>query len=673
MIYTPKEAPLEAVKNAEIAKRKKGNPATRNKVKYKNLICAFDIETTNIDEIEQAIMYVWQFHIYPDITVVGRTWEEFTLFMQKLCALLDDGIYLCVFVHNLSFEFQFLRGIYEFDLGEVFAVDSRKILKCTMHKHIEMRCSYLHSNMSLAEYTKKMGVKKAKLSGEKFDYSKKRYPWTPLTEYELDYAVTDVEALAEAISLEMEHDGDNLYSFPLTSTGYVRRDAKKAMRQVSSMYVKNQLPDFTTYQLLREAFRGGNTHANRYYANKILYDVKSADRSSSYPDIVCNCDFPISNFFNAGQLSMDEVLHLINVRRKAVLMRVALYNVKLKDEFWGSPYISKDKSRNIRGAIFDNGRILQAEYLETTITDVDLMIIMDEYEWEDCAFFDVAHARYGRLPRALIDETIKYYKAKTELKGVKEQEVYYMKSKNKLNSIYGMMAQDPVKQTIDFVYDEFIKRDDPPEELLAEHNKKAWSNYAWGVWVTAWARYRLEEGIKLAGDSFVYCDTDSVKYIGNVDWSEYNKKRITDSKKSGAYATDPQGITHYMGVYEDDGFYEEFATMGAKKYCYRENGVLHTTIAGVNKRKGGAELERYGGIEAFREGFVFREAGGTESVYNDKPEISEYVIDGHKIAITSNVMIRDSTYTLGLTAEYAKLLENPQFFIENMLTKGAHL
>ena len=198
------------------------------------------------------------------------------------------------------------------------------------------------------------------------------------------------------------------------------------------------------------------------------------------------------------------------------------------------------------------------------------------------------------------------------------------------------------------------------EDLLETSNKKAFLCYQWGVWVTAWARYRLQEGIKLAGDNFVYCDTDSVKYIGEIDWTDYNKKRIADSLKSGAYATDPAGITHYMGVYEFDGEYAEFKTLGAKKYAYtyKDSGETHVTIAGVNKRKGGAELDKHGGLDAFKPGFVFTEAGGTESVYNDHPEIGTICRDGHDITITPNIVIRDSTYTLGITAEYENILKN---------------
>jgi hypothetical protein len=378
--------------------------------------------------------------------------------------------------------------------------------------------------------------------------------------------------------------------------------------------------------------------------------------------VLCNCQFPVSSFFHAGGVTYDELLDLINNRKKAVLMRVSITNVRLRDPYWGSPYLSRDKCRNIHEALYDNGRILQADYLETTLTDVDFKIILSEYDFDDFVPFDVCHARYGNLPKPLIETTIKYYVAKTSLKDVEGEELYYMKSKNKLNSIYGMMAQDPVKQTIDFIDNDFYKHNDNQEELLITSNKKAFLCYQWGVWTTAWARYRLEEGIQLAGDGFVYSDTDSVKYVGDIDWTKYNKEREKYSKKSGAFAKDPKGRTHYMGVYEieteGDGYYE-FATLGAKKYCYRETpeSELHITIAGVTKKTGGKELEKAGGIEAFKAGFIFTEAGGIEAVYNDTPEITKYYIDGHEISITSNVVLRESTYTLGITAEYEKLLQ----------------
>lgn len=660
MIIAPEEYQPGTIANIPIQKRQRGNPKTKVKTRYKDVICTFDIETTRLADIEQSIIYVWQLHIHPHTTIIGRTWKELDDLIQKIVSELEETS-LCIFVHNLSYEFQFLRAIYNFSTEEVFAVESRRVLKASMYEgKIELRCSYLHSNMSLAEYTRKMGVVHKKLDGEEFDYTKVRYPWTPLTPKELEYCANDVIGLAEAIEIEMQADKDNLYTFPLTSTGYVRRDAKKAMRNAPAGFVKNQLPDFEIWQMSHEAFRGGDTHANRYYAGRTIKNVKSADRSSSYPDVLCNCDFPVSPFYHAGDMDFDELMHLITVRKKAVLMRVSITNLHQADPYFGAPYLSRDKCRRIEGGVYDNGRILQAEYLETTITDIDLRIIVDQYNFDDLCAFDVAYSRYGKLPESLIKEIIKYYKAKTELKNVPGQEIYYMKSKNKLNSIYGMMAQNPVKQNTIFNSGEWKTANDPENELLEAANSKAFLCYQWGVWVTAWARYRLQEGIKLAGDGFIYCDTDSVKYIGDIDWDSYNKAREKDSRNSGAYATDPEGITHYMGVYEPDGEYCEFKTLGAKKYAYTltPGGETYVTIAGVTKRKGGKELDKYGGLKAFEPGFVFIEAGGTESIYNDHPEIDSTIREGRILKITPNTVIKDSTYTLGITAEYESLLQN---------------
>lgn len=656
-VYTVETFPFELIAQAKHVKRKRGNNGGKSKRDLKDLVCAFDIETSNIPDIEQASMYIWQLQIDELGTIIGRTWDEYQQLLARVCDVLGENESIVFYVHNLSFEFQFLRGIYPFQPDEVFCMESRKILYCSMFDgKIVYRCSYIHSNMSLAEYTKKMGVEHIKLSGADFDYRETRYPWTPLTDEQKAYCIHDVRGLVEALKKEMEVDGDTLITIPLTSTGYVRRDAKRAMKQVSHTLVPSILPDEKTFILLREAFRGGNTHANRYYAGRIITDVASADRSSSYPDTQVNCEFPMSRFYYKGDATMKELDRYINVLDKAVVMRVALWGVRLRDPYWGAPYLARDKCRKIIEPTYDNGRILECKYCETTITDVDLRILLDEYDFDNFKAFDVAFARYGKLPRPLVEETINYYRKKTELKNVEGQEIYYMKSKNKLNSIYGMMAQNPAKETILFKDNDYIKDDVPLSERLKEANRRSFLAYQWGCWVTAWARYRLEEGIRLAGDQFVYCDTDCVKYVRDIDWRAYNAQRIKDSTANGAFADDPAGERHYMGVYEQEKTDQRFKTLGAKKYAFEQDGKTYITVAGVNKRIGGKELERYGGLDAFNEGFVFREAGGMESVYNDEPY--GYVnIDGHELYVGTNVLLRDSTYSLGITDEYRRILE----------------
>ena len=703
--------PEKFFQDVPLLKNRRGNPAGKKR-KYLGLTTAFDIETTVIDEITQAVMYIWMWQFGEDITVIGRTWEEFINLQKTIKNILPSERWLVVYVHVLSHEFQYLKSVYSFTPDEVFAIDSRKVLKCDMYNCFEFRCSYKLTNMSLAQFTKKMKVKHQKLSGDEFDYQIKRYYWTELTPRELEYCINDVQGLVEAINATMARDGDTLQTIPLTSTGYVRRNVKRAMRNgIHHNYVYSLLPDFHLYEALDEAMRGGNTHANRYYSGDIVAKVHSKDESSAYPFCVANKLYPCTPFIPIAKsdLNIGYITRCIKIRGKALLLRVAIKNLRLRDPFWPVPYLSTSKCRNIQRPqeTEDNGRLLACDYLETTLTDLDLKIVLEEYEGE-LFFLEGWFSSYKPLPQPIVDEIIKYYREKTELKGVKGQEAYYDKSKALLNSIYGLMAQNPVKHQYIFQQVGDWEEDTiSDEEILEKHNQKAFLPFQWGVWTTAHSRDCLERGIRLIHEAskietpnpedrvrFLYCDTDSLKHTGEVDFSEYNKSCIEACKNSGSYAVDPSGVTHYMGVFESEdnketGYsYRYFKTLGAKKYAFN-TGIVQTreetltigdrkysyrlvssdftdcTIAGVNKKKGGRELDKYGGLKAFEEGFTFREAGGTMSVYNDDPPIKSITIDGHVQPIISNVAILPSEYTVGITGEYERIIKFSKNYLNN--------
>lgn len=639
-----------------------GNQGTRKARRYLDCVCAFDIETTRLPEIEQSFMYVWQFCVNAEFVVVGRTWSEFLQMLQAIREQLR-GLKLVVYVHNLSYEFQFLKGVYDFRSEDIFAIDTRKIARCTMYDQIEFRCSAIHSNMNLYTFTSKFHAKHVKRV-DLYDYAKIRYPWTDLNDEEMAYCVYDVQGLCEAIRNEMEHDGDTLRTIPLTSTGYVRRDAKRAMRNVSYKWLQECIPEFEVYEMLHEAFRGGNTHANRHYVRKKIPDVTCYDRSSSYPDVQMNCLFPIGKWYEKEHCTLRD-LDELTADGYAYVVKIACENVRLRDERRGDPYLPLSKCRHVHGeeGNLDNGRILKADYLEHTCTDIDFNIIYSQYKIDTVYIMRCYYAHYGRLPGSLRATVSEYYRLKTELKGDPEQDLLYMKSKNKLNSLYGMSAQNPVKPVI--VYDpmgrELIETEegDPdykdPRELYEKARKTAFFSYAWGCWVTAWARWRLQEAIEIVGvEDFIYCDTDSVYFVGRHDFTDYNLQRVIDSRSTGAVAIDAKGKTHSMGVLEFDHHCKMFKTLGAKKYVYiDDNDDLQVTIAGVVKGRAAAEL---GSIDNFKEGFTFRDAGGLEAVYNDN--ITKRVkADGRDLIITDNICLKPSTYTLGITAEYERIIE----------------
>lgn len=625
--------------NIQIQKTKR-----RKKIKYADIVCAFDIETTNIDKYRQAIMYIWQFQIGEQWTVYGRTWHEYTEFIRRLSDCLPDDCYLVVYVHNLSFEFQFLKSIIQID--DVFAMDDRKILRVRSGA-IEYRCSYIHSNMSLDRYLKAMDVPDKKVIG--FDYKKKRYPWTKLTKAELHYCINDVRGLAQAVMVEMQKDGDDLYSIPLTSTGYSRRLAKSALGPYRK-FIHGMLPDLDCFQALRRAFRGGDTHANRYNANIIIDSAKvgqisSWDISSSYPAVMLTDRFPRKLIRQDPALFDSEYKH-----GKACLIHIYMEGVKLHDPRWGSPYIPKAKCESLVGAELDNGRVISADHLDMYVTELDFEILAAEYDFS-YQILELWTGTKSYLPDKFRELIMKTYVEKTQLKG---QDPYlYGKKKNLFNSYYGMTVQNPCKPNYEFADGLMRLKDETLEDLMDKYQAIGWLPYQWGVWVTAAARKKLFEGLSIIDpDDFIYSDTDSIKCMG--DYAAEFEKLNQQYRHEEFSALDPSGKRHYIGVYEFEENYKRFKTMGAKKYAYEDMaGQLHITVSGVNKKAGAKEL---GSLDRFKEGFIFRSGGGLAALYNDFPDVTEVRIQGHTLPISSNVALFESTYTLGLTADYRKLI-----------------
>ena len=60
MWIKPAQYNLDEFRAAPVLIRKKGNQGGKTKHTYKDIISAFDIETTTISEIEQSVMYCWQ-------------------------------------------------------------------------------------------------------------------------------------------------------------------------------------------------------------------------------------------------------------------------------------------------------------------------------------------------------------------------------------------------------------------------------------------------------------------------------------------------------------------------------------------------------------------------------------------------------------------------------------
>lgn len=209
---------------------------------FDNTIYTFDIETTSyiiLDEkqyetekylsfteeekercVFMSTMYIWMFGIN-ELVYYGRTWEEFIQFLN----LLEDstcGIKKYVFVHNLSFEFNFMRNILKYK--SVFSRKTRKVIKCELLDYnIEFRCTYYMTNVKLERLPEIYNLPVQKLST--LDYTKIRHSESYLSRDELRYCENDCLVIYYYIKLQLEQF-KNVNRLPLTSTGFVRKELK---------------------------------------------------------------------------------------------------------------------------------------------------------------------------------------------------------------------------------------------------------------------------------------------------------------------------------------------------------------------------------------------------------------------------------------------------------------
>lgn len=562
---------------------------------------------------KRAVMYIWQFGVRingEDIITYGRTWEEFTKFIEVLSSQLElsSTRRLLVYVHNLPYEFGFMRKHFKWD--KVFMLDDRKPVYCR-YGGIEFRCSLkLSGGKSLAFIGEHDLVKHnvKKLVGD-LDYELIRSPETLLTDRELAYCEYDIKVLLAYIEEKIEQDG-NITRVPLTNTGYVRNYCRKACFARYQKY--RNLMDVLTispneFEQLRHAFMGGHTHANAHYVRKVLHHVGSSDLTSSYPSVMALEKFPMSQARSVNYNISDEDFEYL-IKNKACLLDVIFTGVMEKLTF--EHPISSSKCWMKEEYCTDNGRIVSAGKIGITITEQDLITYSTFYSWESMDVMRIRYYEKQYLPKSFVASILNLYQQKTKLKGVEGEETQYMIYKNMANSAYGMTVTNPVRDEMEYTEDdEFIKTKPDLVTAIDKYNtsKRRFLYFPWGVWVTAYARRNLFTAIESIGSDFIYSDTDSVKYLNpekhekyfyNYNAEIYRKiERAADFHHFSPLEFSPanrKGEQKTIGLWDFEGIYDEFKTLGAKRYLVRKGDKWELTMAGANKRKAMEYLKQTG-------------------------------------------------------------------------------
>ena len=539
-------------------------------------------------------------------TFFFREWEQLT---KKLKFIDASSFTNLIFVHNLAYEGDFL--IKNVAKAKNFCSNSNHhfiSLELEGYKNVQFRCSYSLSGVSLRELGKMVELEK--LEDEYYSY----LPSDEIPQQSKEYCQRDCDIVAKYIAKVIK-EYKQLSYIPYTKTGRVRKMLQDFYSKLESKETTWDLyPDEDVYDLITKAFLGGVTTSNPKYTGIVLENVHSYDKKSSYPSVMLIEKYPYI-------MKRKDLPTISDYRAYPhFIIEIKFYNLKSKYE-WGWFPSSKCKIDvdELQAEIF-NGKILwvKDEWVTTTITDIDLINIMNTYTFEKYEIISgCVSEENDKLPECYI-KTLEYYsKAKYESKEEwkknpsKENYDKMVQAKGDFNSIYGMCVQKICPET--FKIDEYGIWEKTDDEYV-QKKKHLKRNFIFGVYITAYARKSLLDGIiNNCEGNFVYCDTDSIKFTGMNEFVDVTPELIEYKDNKSIYG---------LGKFEYEGTYDLFKTYGAKKYCYTVDEETEYVVAGLPK---GTHLNS---IDEFRLQTEFPECKLASIYICDEKEDVKVTIDG---------------------------------------------
>ena len=591
-----------------------------------------------------------------------RKWSELYDYLQQINITFATKKIIC-FVHNLAYEFDFF--IKNLSMSEkILANSTHKVItsKLEAFSNIEFRCTYMLTGLSL----RKMGdlINFPKLESEYRTIT----PLDTVTQEEYEYNERDCDVVAQYL-IKNYLTKYTLSSLPFTKTGIVRKVFKDFYKISSTPHDWDIMPPEDCYDALNNAFQGAITISNPLFTGVILKNVKSYDETSEYPSIMLKEKFP---YFirKLSEFSQNE-----NEKHNFYIMKVRFYNIRSKYE-WAWLSRSKFSDYDLKNSVFFNGKLISSPFVERTITNIDFDNIKNTYdfdEYEIVEFYELTGDDY--LPEEYFQTLEHFAKPKYELKckmkttseldpSFPEIAKDYMLAKNDFNSIYGMAVQKLCQS--EYTIDTFYQWKECDKKYLYNPKTHMKRNFLIGIYITAYARRNLLNAIiKNCPYTFVYADTDSIKFIG-INFVDTNT-RLPEY-------LDSQPWYKGLGLFDYEGEYQEFLTWGAKKYCFKKDNIIHTVVAGLPK----AELHN---LNEFIPGKIFRNCKNakcyifnnqyfinSDDMFIENPQVEKISRESmdylreHKIDTNGGVALYPVNYKLDITSEdryyLKKLREN---------------
>lgn len=396
---------------------------------------------------------------------------------------------------------------------------------------------------------------KLPISKLEIDYNEIRPIGHILTDQEVDYIRNDVTIMAMAL--------DIMFKAGLT---------KMTIGSDAISNYKDTITSFTDYfpmltyeedEIIRKSYRGGWTYANPKWTNRQIGEGIVIDKNSMYPYQLSDKLLPFGRpEYYDGHYKEDITypLWVETITAKFDLKPNMLPTLQLKNTlgFIPNEYIETTKG----------------EYVTITLTSVDYELLVTHYD------VDVAEYHGGYKFKGIKGLFTKYVSTWMSEKNKAKKEdnaSMYVISKLCLNSLYGKFGLNPnTRSKKPYLNDDKILKF---ELLPREIRDSIYVPVA--SFTTAYARMDIISNAqairdyslsKYGKDYFLYSDTDSIHAM-KLEEDELIKFMEIDDYKLGAYKV--------------ESTFRKACFIRQKCYIEEdEDGVIHSTIAGLPKKLG---------------------------------------------------------------------------------------
>ena len=502
-------------------------------------VYTFDFESNNSKEnIDNEITNIWLWDICKLDTlehITGYTLDDFFKQLYKIAPatlyshnLKFDGAFIIDYLLKNGFKHTTERKI---NKGEFATLISETKIFYSIKVCLDDKRNAAKKTIEFRDSTKKLigtvediaksynlPIKKGEI-----DYRKYRPVGYKPTKEEIEYILNDTEIIARALIPQYKIGMDKLTTASDTLAMYKRQIGK---------YFDILFPvlDIDIDSYIRKSYRGGLVLVDERISGKTINQpVFVYDVNSMYPFHMSEKSLPFGTpIYYKGKYRKDKRYNIFIQRievcckvmpgyKPTVLMKNPLYSKQLS-------YLTDT----------------EGEMIELTLTSVDLELLLKHYEIFDITYID--GYKFQSSTNLLKSFIIPLYEKKCVTTGA-EREI----TKLLLNALYGKFATNPKHiSKIPYLDGDIVKYKNSDMEI----GKPIYT--ALSSFVTAYSRQQLLTTIQNNYDNFVYCDTDSVHLLSEIQGEIVDKVKLGAYKKECVYVKSKYlAQKTYFGITED--------------------------------------------------------------------------------------------------------------------------